>query len=107
MNFDPEIYIKLWIDNTDKYGLVYVLITGIIGINFIDGVKILCNLESQSTLCIQPTSNTDTFKGTLYDLALYKDDTKKAPSNLDGKLTIIKEVKDALRKNWYKLGLVS
>lgn len=84
-----------------------MLITGIIGINFIDGVKILCNLESQSTLLIQPTPNTDLFQGTLYDLALYKDDPSAAPSHLVSKLTIITEVKNALRKNWYKLGLVS
>jgi hypothetical protein len=47
MTFDPEIYINMWIDNTKTYGIVYVLINGIIGVNFNDGLCILCTLEKK------------------------------------------------------------
>lgn len=104
VNFDPDIYIKKFIDKKDSFGFIYVLINGVIGINFNDGLKILCNLESNNCLVIRPITNTSSFLATLYEIS--NSTTTKIPKDLESKLHFIKETKDILRKDWYKLNLL-
>lgn len=95
MKFDPNVYIKLWIDNTSKYGMVYILINGIIGVNFNDGIGILCNLETESVILIKPIDKSDKF--------IKKHYTKdQIPNELTIKMPIIIDLKKSLRDQWYK-----
>ena len=46
-NFDPKDYIKKWIDHSSKYGLVFIMNSGTMGILFNDFSKILFKLRSE------------------------------------------------------------
>lgn len=45
--FDPDDYVKKWIDHSQKYGLVYIMHSGTMGILFNDSTKIIFKLRSE------------------------------------------------------------
>jgi len=45
--FDPKDYIKKWVDHSSKYGLVFIMNSGTMGILFNDFSKILFKLRSE------------------------------------------------------------
>jgi hypothetical protein len=44
--FDPQDYIKRWIDHSEKYGLVYIMNKGSMGILFNDNTKMIFKLKA-------------------------------------------------------------
>jgi len=102
VDFDAEIYIKTWIDLAKDVGIAYVLINGVIGINFKDDMKILFILESDDLLVVKPLgTKIITYVTNFYEIDKKEPSYDHLSSDITSKIPTILSIKNDLRKKWF------
>lgn len=97
-SLEPSDYVKKWIDHSAKYGLVFIMHSGTIGILFNDMTKALFRIHGEKFVYLSRSQSKKREEVRVYALAF-------PPKDLEKKTTIMKDILKTLEQHTDELKL--